>query len=164
MQKDGLPYRGFLYFGLMLTPHGPKVIEYNCRFGDPECEAVMPLFGGDFVQYVWEAANRRLRPDLLSFKDGWSICLILASAGYPASSRSGDVISGLEQVEGARVYHCGTRQNAAGQFETNGGRVLAVVAQAGTRQEARAKASAEADKIAFDGQQRRRDVGIMHFE
>jgi phosphoribosylamine--glycine ligase len=164
LQKDGLPYRGFLYFGLMLTPQGPKVIEYNCRFGDPECEAVMPLFGGDFAQYVFSAAQGQLRPELLEFKDGWSVCLILASAGYPATSRSGDVISGLETVSGARVYHCGTRLNAAGQFETNGGRVLAVVAQATTRAEAREKANAAAAGITFDGLQRRSDIAIMHFD
>ena len=164
LQKDGLPYRGFLYFGLMLTPDGPKVIEYNCRFGDPECEAVMPLFGGDFAQYLFEAASGRLRPELLEFKDGWSVCIILASAGYPVSSRSGDVIRGLESVNGAHIYHCGTRQNAAGGFETSGGRVLAVVAQAPTRMEAREKANAAAAHISFDGMQRRSDIAVMHFE
>ena len=163
LQKDGLKYRGFLYFGLMLTPDGPKIIEYNCRFGDPECEAVMPLFGGDFAQYVFEAANGRLRPELLEFKDGWSVCIILASAGYPATGRSGDVIRGLENVEGARVYHCGTRQNGAGEFETSGGRVLAVVAQAATRAGAREKANAAAARISFDGMQRRSDIAVMHF-
>ncbi len=164
LQKDGMKYRGFLYFGLMLTPDGPKVIEYNCRFGDPECEAVMPLFGGDFAQYVFAAANGRLSPELLEFKDGWSVCIILASAGYPAGSRSGDVIRGLDQVDGARVYHCGTRRNGAGEFETNGGRVLAVVAQAATRAGARENANAAAAHINFDGMQRRSDIAVMHFE
>jgi phosphoribosylamine--glycine ligase len=164
LQKDGLPYRGFLYFGLMLTPQGPKVIEYNCRFGDPECEAVMPLFGGDFAQYLFEGARGVLRPDLLECKDGWSVCIILASAGYPATSRSGDVIHGLDSVNGARVYHCGTRKGDSGEFETNGGRVLAVVAQAATRAEAREQANAAAAKISFDGLQRRSDIAVMHFE
>jgi phosphoribosylamine---glycine ligase len=164
LQKDGLAYRGFLYFGLMLTPDSPKVIEYNCRFGDPECEAVMPLFGGDFAQYVFEAANGRMRPDLLECKDGWSVCIVLASAGYPESSHSGDVIRGLDAVNGARVYHCGTQRNAAGDFETNGGRVLAIVAQAATRAEARNKANAAAAQISFDGMQRRSDIAVMHFE
>ncbi len=163
LQKDGLPYRGFLYFGLMLTPQGPKVIEYNCRFGDPECEAVMPLAGGDLAKYCMAGAQGRLERDLLTFDDGWSVCVILASAGYPTSSRSGDVILGLDRVEGARVYHCGTRRNAAGNFETNGGRVLAVVAQAPTREEARQKAYAEAAKISFDGAQSRSDVADLHF-
>ncbi|WP_395745837.1 phosphoribosylamine--glycine ligase [Prosthecobacter sp.] len=161
---DGLTYRGFLYFGLMLTPTGPQVIEYNCRFGDPEAEAVLPMVRGDFATYAFEAAKGNLQPDLIRFEPGWSICLISASAGYPASSRSGDVISGLEEVSGARVYHCGTKKNSAGQFETNGGRVLAVVAQGTTRVEAREKAYAESTKITFDGLQRRSDIGKMHFE
>jgi phosphoribosylamine--glycine ligase len=162
--KDGLKYRGFLYFGLMLTPNGPQVIEYNCRFGDPEAEAVLPMLRGDFATYALEAAKGNLQPDLIQFAPGWSICLISASAGYPASSRNGDVISGLESVSGARVYHCGTKKNTAGQFETNGGRVLAVVAQGATRVEAREKAYAESTKITFDGLQRRSDIGKMHFE
>jgi len=162
--KDGLRYRGFLYFGLMLTSKGPHVIEYNCRFGDPEAEAVMPMVRGDFASYVFTAAKGTLKPELLHFAEGWSICVISASAGYPASSRNGDVISGLEDVQGARVYHCGTRKNAAGDFETNGGRVLAIVAQAVTRSAARDKAYAECAKVSFDGLQRRSDIGQMHFE
>ncbi len=162
--QDGLKYRGFLYFGLMLTPDGPKVIEYNCRFGDPEAEAVMPMVRGDFANYVFHAARGLLKPELLNFAEGWSICVITASAGYPASSHSGDVIQGLDQVEGARVYHCGTRKNAAGDFESNGGRVLAVAVQAASRTEAREKAYAESAKISFDGMQRRSDIGKLHFE
>lgn len=161
---DGLRYRGFLYFGLMLTASGPHIIEYNCRFGDPEAEAVMPMVRGDFANYVFQAAKGSLKPELLTFAEGWSICVISASAGYPASSRNGDVISGLGKVDGARVYHCGTKKNEAGQFVTNGGRVLAVVANAATRAEARAKAYAETDKINFEGVQRRSDIGQMHFE
>jgi phosphoribosylamine---glycine ligase len=164
LRKDGLKYRGFLYFGLMLTPDGPKVIEYNCRFGDPECEAVMPLVQGDFANYCYAGAKGELRPELIQFTGGWSICQILASAGYPASSRNGDVISGLENVSGVKVYHCGTKENAAGEFVTNGGRVLAVVAQAETREAARAKVYAEAAKITFAGAQRRSDIGQLHFE
>jgi phosphoribosylamine--glycine ligase len=162
--KDGLKYRGFLYFGLMLTPSGPHIIEYNCRFGDPEAEAVMPMVRGDFAGYVFAAANGTLQRDLLHFAEGWSICLISASAGYPATSHSGDVIRGLESVSGARVYHCGTRKNADGDFETNGGRVLAIVAEGSTRSEARDKAYAESSKVTFDGLQRRTDIGQMHFE
>jgi phosphoribosylamine--glycine ligase len=148
----------------MLTPTGPQVIEYNCRFGDPEAEAVLPMVRGDFANYVFEAAKGTLKPDLIQFAPGWSICLSSASAGYPASSHHGDVISGLEAVSGARVYHCGTKRNAAGQFETNGGRVLAVVAQGGTRHEARDKAYAESTKVSFEGLQRRSDIGTKNFE
>ena len=161
--KDGLPYRGFIYFGLMLTAQGPKVIEYNCRFGDPECEAVMPLFGGDLAEYLQHAASGNLKPELLEPKPGWSVCLILASAGYPETSRSGDVISGLDLVEGVRVYHCGTRRNESGQFESNGGRVLAITAQAATREAARDKVYAEAAKVDFPGSQRRSDIATLHF-
>ena len=163
LQKDGLPYRGFLYFGLMLTPQGPKIIEYNCRFGDPECEAVMPLFGGDLAQYLFAAATGHLTPELLEARPGWSVCLILASAGYPETSRSGDVITGLDKVEGVRIYHCGTRRNAEGHFETNGGRVLALAAQATTREAARDKVYAEAAKVNFPGCQRRSDIATLHF-
>ncbi len=162
--KDQMRYRGFLYFGIMLTPDGPQMIEFNCRFGDPEAEAVLPMLRGDFAQYCLAGAKGMLTPEHISFAEGWSICVILASAGYPASSRSGDVISGLETVAGAKVFHCGTKQNAGGDFETNGGRVLAVVAQGSTRVEARTAAYASAEGIRFDGLQRRTDIGQMHFE
>lgn len=161
--KDGLPYRGYLYFGLMMTPDGPKIIEYNCRFGDPECQAVMPLVKGDIASFCLAAAQGEMKPELLDFDEGWSVCLILASAGYPASSRSGDVISGLENITGARVYHAGTRKNDAGDWETNGGRVLAVVAGGGERLIAVDAAYAELEKVAFDGAQKRTDIGRMHF-
>jgi phosphoribosylamine--glycine ligase len=146
------------------------VIEYNCRFGDPECEAVMPLVGGDFVQYVWHGARGELRPELLTFSPGWSICVILASAGYPASSGSGDPIVGLESAaaDGAQVFHCGTRLAADAtpglpEYETNGGRVLAVVAQGPTREIALTRVESAAEAISFSGCQRRRDIGRLHF-
>lgn len=160
LQKDGLPYRGFLYFGLMLTPEGPKVIEYNCRFGDPECEAVMPLLRGDLATFCLNGARGEFTPELISFDEGWSVCCILASAGYPASSHSGDVIRGLD-VCGARVFHCGTKKTEAG-WVTNGGRVLAIVAQGSTLEEARSTAHAEAAKVDFDGSQRRSDIAYRN--
>lgn len=162
LRRENLPYRGFLYFGLMLTPAGPQIIEYNCRFGDPECQAVMPLVRGDLAGFCLAGAKGELRPDLISFDDGWSVCVILASAGYPETSRSGDRISGIERVADARVYHSGTRA-ADGQWETHGGRVLAIVAGAATREAAVGKAHAAADLITFDGLQRRSDIGILHF-
>lgn len=161
--RDGLPYRGFLYFGLMLTPEGPKVIEYNCRFGDPECQAVMPLLSGDLAGFCLAGAKGEFAPELIAFSGGWSVCVVLASAGYPESSRNGDVISGLEDVKAGRVYHAGTKRNAEGRYETNGGRVLAVVSGGETREAAVALAHAEADKVTFAGAQRRRDVGICNF-
>ncbi|MEM9015905.1 MAG: phosphoribosylamine--glycine ligase [Verrucomicrobiota bacterium] len=161
--NDSLPYRGFLYFGLMLTEEGPKVIEYNCRFGDPEAEAVLPLIEGDFARYVFDGAQGELHPELIRFSEGWSICLVSASAGYPASSRSGDVISGLGNVENARVFHAGTRLNEEGEFETAGGRVLVVVASGNTREDAVKGVYQESAKVAFDGLQRRTDIGIRNF-
>jgi len=163
LRQDGLPYRGFLYFGLMLTPEGPQVIEYNCRFGDPECQAVMPLVHGDLAGFCLAGAQGVLRADLLTFDEGWSVCVILASAGYPETSRSGDRITGLEAAAPARVYHAGTRKSADGGWETNGGRVLAVVSGAPTLAAAVANTHACADRIGFAGLQRRRDIGILHF-
>ncbi len=160
LQADGLPYRGFLYFGLMLTPQGPKVIEYNCRFGDPECEAVMPLLRGDLASFCLAGAKGEWKPELISFDEGWSVCCILASAGYPESSHSGDLIRGLEDCA-ARVFHCGTKKTAEG-WVSNGGRVLAIVAQGATLDEARTRAHAEAAKVDFDGAQRRSDIAYRN--
>jgi phosphoribosylamine-glycine ligase len=161
---DGLPYRGFLYFGLMLTPTGPKVIEYNCRFGDPECQAVMPLVHGDLAGFCLDGAKGTLDANRISFSDDWSVCIVLASAGYPASSRNGDVISGVDKATADCVIHSGTRRGPGGRWETHGGRVLAVVSTAATRAAAVSSAHAAADRIRFDGLQRRRDIGILHFD
>ena len=159
---DGLPYRGFLYFGLMLTPDGPKVIEYNCRFGDPECQAVMPLVEGDLATYCLSGAKGRLEKDIISFHEGWSVCVVLASPGYPETSTSGLSISGLDSAN--LIYHAGTKKNADGIWETAGGRVLAAVARGDDRLSAVTAAHAAADGITFDGALRRRDIGIMHFD
>ncbi len=163
LRAESLPYRGFLYFGLMLTPSGPQVIEYNCRFGDPECQAVMPLVTGDLAAFCFAGATGELHKDLLNFSDGWSVCVILASAGYPETSRSGDRISGIGEIHDARVYHSGTKRTADGGWETHGGRVLAIVAGAEGLPQAVAKAHAAADSVTFDGVLRRRDIGIFNF-
>jgi phosphoribosylamine---glycine ligase len=163
LRGEGLPYRGFLYFGLMLTPTGPQVIEYNCRFGDPECQAVMPLVEGDLAEFCLAGAKGELREELIHFSDGWSVCVILASAGYPETSRNGDGISELGTTGEARVYHSGTRRTVDGGWETNGGRVLAIVSGGATREQAVTAAHAAADCVTFDGLQRRRDIGILNF-
>jgi phosphoribosylamine--glycine ligase len=162
--SDGMDFRGFLYAGLMLTENGPKLLEYNCRFGDPEAQAVLPLVGGDFSSYLFEGATGNLQEGLISFDESWSICLVLASAGYPNSSRSDDVIRGLDSVEGVRVYHAGTKKNENGEYATNGGRVLAVVGRGNDRESAVSNSYNEAIKVSFDGDQRRSDIGRMHFE
>lgn len=164
LKKDGLPYRGFLYFGLMLTPNGPKVIEYNCRFGDPECQAVMPLLSGDLASFCLHGAKGEFAPEEISFQNGWSVCCVLASKGYPETSHSGDAIQGLDDISNASVYHAGTKWNADKNcYETNGGRVLAVVAQGDTLSEARQRAHNEIKKIQFHGMQRRPDIGFASF-
>jgi len=158
---DKLDYHGFLYFGLMLTDTGPRMIEFNCRFGDPEAQAVLPLLEGSFAQYLYKAAAGELDNSLLQVKDGWSVGVILASAGYPASSSKGDLLSGLDAV--THLFHSGTRKTEAG-YVTNGGRVLCCVAHGDTRAEAVAAAYAEADKVSFDGMQRRNDIGTANFD
>ncbi|RYD54241.1 MAG: phosphoribosylamine--glycine ligase, partial [Verrucomicrobiaceae bacterium] len=105
-----------------------------------------------------------LEPGLISFDEGWSVCVVLASAGYPESSRNGDVIAGLDAVDSARIYHAGTKRNGKGEWETNGGRILALVARGETRAEAVTNAHAATDLVSFNGMQRRRDIGICNFE
>lgn len=162
--EDDLNYRGFLYFGIILTREGPKVLEFNCRFGDPEAQAVLPLIEGDFAQFLLKAAKGEIDPGLIQFNEGWCITLVLATRDYPRSSGSGDPIHGLDAVTDGRVYHAGTRKIADGGFETNGGRVLAVSQTGATREEARDAAYADLAKISFDGAQFRTDIGTLHFE
>ena len=162
--KDGLDYRGFLYFGLMLTPTGPRVLEFNVRFGDPEAQAILPLVSGDFATFLYEAANGSIQPSLLQFSEGWSICVVQASRDYPRASGHGEVIHGLDDVTEGRVYHAGTLRGGDGQFIVNGGRVLAVACAGATREEALDKVYRENAKISFDGAQFRPDIGRMHFE
>jgi len=161
--EDGLPYRGFLYFGIILTREGPKILEYNCRFGDPEAEAVLPLIEGDFASYVFQGASGYLDRSQIKFRTGWSVCLVSASAGYPLSSHCDDMIFGIENVEDARVFHAGTKKNKEGRYVTAGGRVLVVVASGETREEAVRKVYRESDKVSFDGMQRRTDIGVRNF-
>ena len=164
MAAEGRPFKGCLYFGLMLTPNGAKVIEYNCRFGDPECQAVMPLLSGDLASFCLHGAKGEFTPEEISFQNGWSVCCVLASKGYPETSRSGDAIQGLDDVANASVYHAGTKWNADKNcYETNGGRVLAVVAQGESLSEARQRAHNETKKVKFDGMQRRPDIGFASF-
>ena len=164
LKKDEMDYCGFLYFGIILTEEGPKVLEFNCRFGDPEAQAVLPLVHGDFAEFLFQAADRKLNPGLLQFDEGWSVTLVMATGEYPSKSGSGDVILGLENIESGRVYHAGTLQNEESAFTTNGGRVLAVSHTGETREEARNAAYEELRKLSFNGCQIRRDIGTMHFE
>lgn len=164
LAADNLDYRGFLYFGVMLTPSGPRLLEFNVRFGDPEAQAVLPLVDGDFARYLLEGARGNLDPSLISFQPGWSVAVVAAGRDYPHASNRGDRITGLENAAPARVYHAGTEPAAGGGFQTNGGRILAVSARAPTRREAVARAYAGLDALHFDGKRCRRDIGLAHFE
>ena len=160
MKREGRPFKGCLYFGLMITAQGPKVIEYNCRFGDPETQVVLPLMKSDLLSVMLATTNGTLDQTPVAFSDECACCVILASGGYPVSYKSGYPISGLNEAAAqARVYHAGTKKNENGETVTAGGRVLGVTACAPTLQEAIEKAYAAADKISFTDRHLRRDIG-----
>ena len=162
MRAEGTEYRGFLYAGLMLTCSGPKVIEFNVRFGDPEAQAVMPLVADDLAPMLADAADGRLGSGRVRLRDGVSVGVVLASAGYPGSVRTAVPITGTEEagaVTGATVFHSGTALRD-GQLVTAGGRVLTVVAIGRDYRAARERAYEAVGKIHFEGMQYRRDIGL----
>ncbi len=160
MRRRGTPYHGVLYAGLMMTSAGPKVLEYNCRFGDPETQAVLPRLRSDVLELL-EGASRPggLRDLRVEWSNEWAVTVVLASAGYPASSSSGDEIRGLRSIDSLQVelLHAGTAEEG-GRLVTAGGRVLNVTGIGATPGEARARAYAAADRVQFDGKQMRRDI------
>ncbi len=162
MQAEGCPFKGCLYFGLMLTPAGPKVIEYNCRFGDPETQVVLPLLEGDLLEIMLACTNGTLASTPVAASGQSAACVVLASAGYPEHYEKGKPITGLENGQlpggGAVVYHAGTAQKG-GQLVTAGGRVLGVTATAPTLEQAIEKAYAASGRIGFEGLHRRADIG-----
>lgn len=159
LKQEGITYQGCLYAGLMITADGPKVVEFNCRFGDPETQAVLPLLDGDLAQIMLACAKGTLTADMVHWKDAAACCVIMASKGYPASSHKGDVISGLDTVDDdVLVFHSGTKK-VDGSFVTNGGRVLGVTAVAPTLKDAIDKVYVNVKRISFDGQQVRSDIG-----
>ncbi|MGN0565885.1 MAG: phosphoribosylamine--glycine ligase [Candidatus Limousia pullorum] len=161
MNKEGRTFKGCLYFGLMLTPKGPKVIEYNARFGDPETQVVLPRLETDLVD-ICEAVIDGTLGDLdIKWKKGAAACVVMASGGYPESYKKGIEMSGLDEkggVEGAIVYHAGTKLEN-GKFYTNGGRVLGVTAVDDTLEGALKKAYEAVEKISFEGAHYRKDIG-----
>lgn len=160
MRAEGCPFHGCLYFGLMLTPDGPKVIEYNCRFGDPETQAVLPLLESDLFSILRATTDGTLDKADVRFSDGASCCVVLASGGYPEKYETGIPITGLDKAgRTACVYHAGTRLADDGVMLTAGGRVLGVTATAKALPEAIEKAYAAAKHIRFDGLHKRMDIG-----
>ena len=164
MNAEGRTFKGCLYFGLMLTPNGPKVIEYNSRFGDPEAQVVLPRLKTDFSKIIQAIIDEKLSDLDIEWDDGACACVIMASGGYPGKYEKGIPIEGLDkngQVEGATIYHAGTKcsEFAGGGFLTNGGRVLGVTAKGADLDEALEKAYAAVDKIKFKGAHFRTDIG-----
>ncbi|BFJ85981.1 phosphoribosylamine--glycine ligase [Ruthenibacterium sp. TH_2024_36131] len=162
MAAEGCPFKGCLYFGLMLTPDGPKVIEYNCRFGDPETQVVLPLLESDLLAIMRATTDGTLDKAEVKFSHKSAACVVLASGGYPQHYEKGKVITGLVngQLPGgeAVVYHAGTALKD-GQLVTAGGRVLGVTATADTLKQALEKAYAASEQIHFDGLHKRTDIG-----
>ena len=160
-----IEYRGVLYAGLMLTPDGPKIIEYNVRFGDPECQVVVPRLASDLAVHLAEAATGRLETPV-EFRDDACVTVVLASEGYPASPRTGDVIEGLEalrDLDDVVVFHAGTKETPEGVV-TAGGRVLSVTALGADVAAARARAYEAADRISWPGLHRRSDIAARPTE
>ncbi|HJA63982.1 MAG TPA: phosphoribosylamine--glycine ligase [Candidatus Intestinimonas stercoravium] len=160
LRAEGRPFRGVLYFGLMLTPDGPKVVEYNARFGDPECQAVLSLLESDLMEIFLACRNGTLDQLDVRWTDGAACCLVLASGGYPGKYETGLPITGLEEAgRTAVVFHAGTKRGEDGQILTSGGRVLGVTATADTLEAAIQKAYESAGAISFPDMHFRTDIG-----
>lgn len=161
MKSEGAPFKGCLYFGLMLTPNGPKVIEYNCRFGDPETQVVLPLLKSDLLEVMAACTRGDLKPEMVEFSPENAACVVLASGGYPEKYQTGLEIKGLPEAEAmpdAQIYHAGTKLED-GTVKTSGGRVLGVTATADTLEKAISTAYNAAEKISFEGAFYRKDIG-----
>ncbi|MCA9286886.1 MAG: phosphoribosylamine--glycine ligase [Phycisphaerales bacterium] len=166
LRRDGVVYRGVLYAGIMLTPAGPKVLEFNCRFGDPECQPLMLRLRSDLVELLWATCTGALDEAEVRFDPRPACCVVMCSAGYPGAVEKGAPIEGLDKVgelagEGEEivVFHAGTARGPDGSIVTSGGRVLGVTAMAGTLEAARDLANRGCDRIAFPGAHFRRDIG-----
>jgi phosphoribosylamine--glycine ligase len=161
-RKEGVDYRGLLYPGIMLTADGPKVIEFNSRFGDPETQVYLPRLENDLVDVFEACIDGRLSEIELRWSEQATLCVVLASGGDPGKYEKGKTISGLEEAEQAtnvKVFHAGTKRGDTGRFETNGGRVLGVTAWADTLEQAKNAAYAACDVIDFEEKMLRRDIG-----
>ena len=164
MEKEGMPYVGCLYAGLMITSEGPKVVEFNARFGDPETQVVLPLLDSDLGQVMMACATGTLTADMVKWKDSSAACVILASKGYPETSSKGDVIRGdIKQHDTTIVFHSGTKL-IGDEYVTNGGRVLGVVGLGKDLRTALDRAYGRIEHIDFEGMQYRTDIGAKAFK
>lgn len=161
MAAEGRPFKGVIFFGLMLTQKGPRVLEYNARFGDPEAQVVLPRMKNDIIEVMEACVDGRLDQIELEFEDNAAVCVVLASQGYPVSYEKGFLIRGLDRFDGAEGYYCfhaGTKQTDRG-IVTNGGRVLGITAKGRDLKEARANAYAATEWVSFDNKYMRHDIG-----
>ncbi len=160
LAQAGTPFKGCLYFGLMLTSDGPKVIEFNCRFGDPETQVILPLLQGDLLEIMLSCTNGTLSPADVNFSQEYAACVVMSSSGYPLKYKTGFEITGMDNAasKGTQVYHAGTRLEE-GKFLTAGGRVLGITATASTLSDAIDLAYEGVDSINFEGAYCRRDIG-----
>jgi phosphoribosylamine---glycine ligase len=162
LNRRGIDFRGVLYAGLMLTADGPKVLEFNCRFGDPETQALLPRLESDLLELLWAAARDEALPAVARWREGPAVGVVMASRGYPASSSKGDVITGLDRagaMDGVEVFHAATAP-ADGGVVTSGGRVLTVTGLGDSFAEARTRAYAGVAAINFEGAQHRGDIAL----
>ena len=165
LRKRGIAYKGVLYAGLMMTKTGPKVLEFNCRFGDPETQAILPRLAGDLLPALEACIDGTLRPDLVVYKPEACVCVVMAAGGYPGAYRKGQEIRGLQEAANVKdvvVFHAGTRLQE-GRVVTAGGRVLGVTALGAGLEEAVSGAYAAVGKIGFDGAVFRRDIARKAF-
>jgi len=161
LQAEGIEYRGVLYAGLMITDRGPQVLEFNCRFGDPETQVVLPRMDFDLVEAAEATINGSLSRLPLAWKSDAAVCVVMAAGGYPGEYRRGQAIAGLKEAaksDKVCVFHAGTRRNGSGQIVTDGGRVLGVTALGENIEMAARRAYEAVQQIHFDGAHFRRDI------
>ena len=161
MNAEGCPFKGVLYCGLMRTPEGMKVVEYNARFGDPETQVVLPMLKTDLMEIFQAVTDGRLADIDIEWEEGACVCVVLASGGYPEHYEKGKAIRIGALDEGVLLFHAGTKRED-GVLKTSGGRVLGVCAKGKTVAEARKTAYANVQKISFEGMQYRTDIGIKY--
>ena len=161
MAAEGREFKGVIFFGLMLTEEGPKVLEYNARFGDPEAQVVLPRMKNDIIDVMEACVDGTLDQLTLEFEDNAAVCVVLASDGYPVSYEKGYPITGFDKFDNEAYFcfHAGTAYNDAGEIVTNGGRVLGITAKGDDLKDARAKAYAATEWISFDNKYMRHDIG-----
>ena len=160
LQKDGIPYKGFVFFGIIKVGEEPKVIEYNCRMGDPETEVVIPRMKSDFLELLIATSNGTLADYKMMLDDRSATTVMLVSGGYPEAYEKNKKISGINTVDDSLIFHAGTKTNDFDEIVTNGGRVIAVTSYGEDYKKALKKSYENISKINFDGMNYRKDIGF----